>query len=250
MATALTATMSTNNLHRQARPTRLAMTVTAEGEDAADEDAAEEEDDATEQQEEHATDTKWIHSQAKKSLRTDIILGKVKANSNPEEVYDMRTSYKRFPFKNFKTNLESLILAVSKDIARMQHDCEAHGHDLAVVKALRSDEEPGSRPLSWHLSDARKLLKTDMAAGKHKQLKPMDLWNTKEEYKVFTLDVFRKAIHAADDKKAKLVFRMEKKKFRAPPPATPAGPLPHIPMTFGATPQRKKGKGRLRKALT
>jgi hypothetical protein len=219
------------------------MTVTAEEEDATDEDAAEEEDATND-------DKKWIHSLAKKSLRTDIILGKVTANCNPEEVYAMRNSYKRFPFKRFKTNLQSLIAAVGKDIARMQHDCETYGHDLGVIKALRSNEEAGSRPLSWHLSDARKLLKVDMVAGKHKQLKPKALWETKDEYKVFTLEVFRKAIHSADDKKAKLAFRMEKKKFRAPPPATPAGPLPHIPMAFGANPPKKKGKGRQRKPLT
>jgi hypothetical protein len=195
-------------------------------------------------------DTKWIHSLAKKSLRTDIILGKVTANSIPEEVYAMHNSYKRFPFNRFIMNLQSLIEAVGKDIARMQHDCETYGHDLGVVQALRSNEEAGSRPLSWHLSDARKLLKVDMAAGKHKQFKPKDLWETKTEYKVFTLEVFRKAIHSADDKKAKLVFRMEKKQFRAPPPATPAGPFSHIPMTFGANPQKKKGKGKLRKTLT
>jgi hypothetical protein len=63
------------------------------------------------------------------------------------------------------------------------------------------------------------------------------------------LEPFRKAIHAAEDKKAKLVFRMEKKQFRAPPPATPAI-MPTIPLTFGANPQKKKGKGRQKKALT
>ena len=120
------------------------MTVTAEEEDAVEEDAQEHEDAP------RTEDTKWIHSLAKKTLRTNIILGKVSANSSPNEVYTMHNSYKRFPFDNFKTNLESLILAVSKDIARMQHDCETYGHDLEVVKALRSNEEAGSRPLSWH----------------------------------------------------------------------------------------------------
>jgi hypothetical protein len=210
---------------------------------------AEEEEDATEQQENAPTD-KWIHSAAKKSLRTDIILGKVTATMNAKDVYEMRQSYKAFPFVNFKNNLQSLLDAVAKDIARMQHDCEAYGHDLGVVKALRSDEEAGSRPLSWHLSDARKLLKVDMAAGRHKQLKPQALWLSRPEYQLYQLEIFRKAIHSADDKKAKLVFRMEKKQFRAPPPATPAGPLPQIPMTFGANPPRKKGKGRQRKPLT
>ena len=200
-----------------------------------------------EEEDDSPTDTKWIHSQAKKSLRTDIILGTVTATMDAKEVYEMRQSYKAFPFVNFKNNLDSLLKAVAKDIARMQHDCETYGHDLSILQTLRA----GSTPvLSWHLSDARKLLKTDMVAGLHKQLQPKEHRMTRPEYQLFNLEVFRKAIHSADDKKAKLVFRMEKKQFRAPPPATPAGPLAHIPMTFGANPQRKKGKGKLRKTLT
>jgi hypothetical protein len=228
------------------------MTVTEE-EDSREEATEDATEDAVEQEEEEdatiAADEKWIHSAAKKALRTDIILGKVNANSNPKDVYEMRQSYKGFPFGNFKTNLQSLLQAIAKDIARMQHDCEAYGHDLAVVRDIRSEEEPGSRPLSWHLSEARVFLKEDMAAGKHKHLKPKDLWLSRPEYQVFDLEPFRKAIHAAEDKKAKLLFRMEKKKFRAPPPATPAI-MPIIPLTFGAKPQEKKRKGRQRKPLT
>jgi hypothetical protein len=118
-----------------------------------------------------------------------------------------------------------------------------------VVKDLRSDEEPGSRPCSWHFSEAREVLKIDMAAGKHKHVKPKDLWPSRNDYQDFDLEIFRKAIHSADDKKAKLVFRMEKKKLRVPPPATPAI-MPTISSTFGAKPQKKKGKGRQRKPLT
>jgi hypothetical protein len=87
------------------------MTVTA-----AEEDAAEQQE-----HEDAPTNKKWIHSLAKKSLRTDIILRKVTANCNPKDVYDMHNSYKGFPFDNFKKNLQSLIEAVAKDIARMQH---------------------------------------------------------------------------------------------------------------------------------
>jgi hypothetical protein len=203
----------------------------------------------TEEEEETAEEGKWIHSKAKKSLRTDIILGNVTEDSDPKDVYEMHPTYTAFPFAKFKNNLKALLKAVAKDIARMQHDCEAYGHDIGVVKALRSNEEPGSRPLSWHLSEARELLKVDMAAGTHKELKPKDLWLSRPEYQVFDLEPFRKAIHAAVDKEAKLLFRMDKKKFRAPPPATPA-PLPTIPMTFGSNPQQKKAKGRPKKTLT
>jgi len=101
----------------------------------------------------------------------------------------------------------------------------------------------------WHLLEARVSLKEDTAAGKHKELMPKELRLTRDAYQVFGLEPFWKAIHAAEDKKAKLVFRMEKKQFLAPPPATPAI-MPTIPLTFGANPQKKKGKGRQRKPLT
>ena len=95
--------------------------ITEEQEDSGEE--ATEQQDATEQQQQDAptaADVKWIHSAAKKSLRTDIILGKVTANSNPKDVYEMCKSYKGYPFENFKINLQSLLKAVAKDIARMR----------------------------------------------------------------------------------------------------------------------------------
>jgi hypothetical protein len=72
------------------------MSVTEE-EDRGDKEATE---DATEQQQQDAptaADDKCIHSAAKKSLQTDSILGKVTANSNPKDVYEMRKSYKGYP---------------------------------------------------------------------------------------------------------------------------------------------------------
>jgi hypothetical protein len=88
--------------HQQPTPTswtnhpQLAMAVAAEEKDNGEEATAE---DATEQQQDDApteADVKWIHSGAKKSLRTDIILGNVNANSNPKDVCAMRQSYKKF----------------------------------------------------------------------------------------------------------------------------------------------------------
>ena len=192
----------------------------------------------------------WQHSRAKGTLREDIILGRVTAASNPKDVYEMHASYKKFPFKNFGPNCKALILVVEKDKARMQHDCEAYGHDLEVVKGLRSNEEPGFRLLSWHLSRARVLLKEDMAAGKHQQQQPKDLWLSRPEYQEYSLEVFRKAIHAAIDKVAKLTFRMDKKKFRAPPPVMPPAPVPTLPYAFGAAKAKPKSKGRKKKQKT
>jgi hypothetical protein len=62
-----------------------------------------------------------------------------------------------FPLKISRITSQSLLKAVAKDITRVQHDCKAYGHDLAAVKDHQSDEEPGSKPLSWLLLEAREL---------------------------------------------------------------------------------------------
>ena len=146
--------------------------------------------------------------------------------------------YKRFKFVNFKTNLKNLIAVTNKERARMQHDTEAFGHDLQIVKALRANED---LPQSWHLSEARKFLKLDMAAGKHLEpgFNPRTLWATRTAYKQYSPEVFRKAINNAKNKKERFEFRMAKKKFRTPPMATPV-PLPTIPLAFGGAKQKKK----------
>jgi len=170
----------------------------------------------------------WINSKAKKLLRDDIILGKVTGTMTPEAVFQMRKEYKDYKFERFKDNLKNLIAAVNKDVARMQKDCEFYGHDCARLMQIRSAEPP--RPVSWHQSDARILLKQDMAEGKHERMKPRDLFISRPEYKdVFDLETFRNAIYNATDKKEKLRFRMEKKKFRArgPEPQEPMEELPN-----------------------
>ena len=67
----------------------------------------------------------------------------------------IRKSYKRFPFDNLEKSLLSLIKAVTKDISRIQYDCEAYEHDLGVAKARKATTDACSRPLAWHLPDAR-----------------------------------------------------------------------------------------------
>jgi len=58
-----------------------------------------------------------------------------------------------------------------------------------------------------------------MELGLHKEMKPKEeLWLSRQQYQAFELEVFRKAIYAAVDKKDKMRFRMEMKKIRAPAP--------------------------------
>jgi len=158
-------------------------------------------------------------SKAKELLCNDIILGKVNERMNTQEVYLMRPQYKDYRMDNFRTNLGNLIKAVRKDIEHMGKDCEAYGHDRAVLAERHFDIDESPIRNSWHRSEARELLlKVDMELGLHKEMKPEELFLSRQEYQAFELEVFCKAIYAAVDKKDKMRFRMEMKKIRAPAP--------------------------------
>ena len=102
----------------------------------------------------------------------------------------------------------------------MGKDCEAYGHDRAVLAERHFDIDESPIRNSWHRSEARELLlKVDMELGLlHKEMKPKELFLSRQEYQAFELEVFCKAIYAAVDKKDKMRFRMEMKKIRAPAP--------------------------------
>ena len=113
-------------------------------------------------------------SKAKELLCNDIILGKVNERMNTQEVYLMRPQYKDYRMDNFRTNLGNLIKAVRKDIEHMGKDCEAYGHDRAVLAERHFDIDESPIRNSWHRSEARELLlKVDMELGLlHKEMKP------------------------------------------------------------------------------
>jgi hypothetical protein len=80
----------------------------------------------------------------------------------------------------------------------MLSDCEAYGHDVSLVKESRSAEGP--QMILWHESTARGLLKQDINEGKHIQLAPLDLYSTRDEYKAFSLKMFRNHIYQEVDR--------------------------------------------------
>lgn len=53
----------------------------------------------------------------------------------------------------------------------------------------------------WYRSDAQKLLREDMKAGKHKEMTPSQLRDSREEYKQFSAKVFRDHIPQSTKRK-------------------------------------------------
>ena len=188
---------------------------------------------------------KWAKSTAKQVLKKDILLGVVTPEMDAATVYESRAMYKDYKLPNFTQNLASLIKVVQRDVARMQQDCEAYGHDRAILAKLKAESNEPPSPLSWHRSKARLTLKDDMQANVHKNKTPKEMWSDPEkpEYREFDLKVFRKAIYSAEDKASKKEFRFAKKKLRARAPDNndpPPKALPVIPLTFGSSMPKKK----------
>ena len=129
---------------------------------------------------------------------------------SPRAVFDLHPEeHSKWNYKNSSSNLRTLRAAIDRDRGRMQRDAIAYGHDLESVKALRAptDKTP------WHRSPAFRLLKQDMDDGKHKQMKPKDLYESQPEYHTnFTLEEFRKHIYQEIDSRPKRDIRFERKK--------------------------------------
>ena len=92
----------------------------------------------------------------------------------------------------------------------MLDDVTAYATDQKLVQSLRA-ANPNNKP-RWHGSDAERLLKEDVANGKHLKMKPRFLYDSKPEYKVFSLDEFRPHIYQMVDAEPKRAYRFEKKK--------------------------------------
>jgi hypothetical protein len=92
----------------------------------------------------------------------------------------------------FTRRLASLRVLARGQNARRADDAAALTHD----RHLRPQATHNSNGIPrWEGSLAEGLLKEDITNGLHKQVAPKTLYNTREEYQLFTLDQFRGHIY-------------------------------------------------------
>jgi hypothetical protein len=173
----------------------------------------------------------WSNSNAKQLLKDDILTGRVLSSMGANDVYQMREEFKKYKIQNFTQNLKTLRDAIARDLGRMCRDCEYYGHDLGVLTTLRANDPPG--PIEWHKSEAKPLLKNDIKNKVHltitesgTKITPMELYQTRVEYRAFSLQVFRNHIYQELKKLEKIEsnIRFGKKKKRQNPAAAAAAP--------------------------
>jgi hypothetical protein len=128
--------------------------------------------------------------------------------------------------KKFTTRLNDLRKQVKREIKRTDRDQEAY--DIHRKNFPQQAHDTLGRP-NWFGSRAEELLKIDLDAGLFGELKPGELYESRQEYMEFSLDVFRGHIHQSiktgkflrtlekrdEEKKAASAKAREKKKNKA-----------------------------------
>lgn len=135
----------------------------------------------------------WAKSKAKELLFQDIVAGK--AEGSNRAIYNSRPDYAATQpnFKNFSQSVSRLRKFIATHQARADEDAAALAND--VLERPRALVDPRGYP-RWDTSKASDLLKQDIADGKHDEMAPKMLWQSRDEYKkVFPLEVFRDHIH-------------------------------------------------------
>jgi hypothetical protein len=117
---------------------------------------------------------------------------------SPKVAYNMRGEYNNVEYCHFRTNLNSLRKSLKVTNDRAMADKAAVSHDQEQQLLVHQDlmrTRTIANPPHWDMSEAQRFLKLDVDDGKHCTMLPKELRMTREEYKVFSLDVFRKHIH-------------------------------------------------------
>jgi hypothetical protein len=137
---------------------------------------------------------KWEKSRAKALLRQAIVDGKVTRAMKRRQVYEMEPEYQEYEFKNFSRNCGTLLNEYEKNYTRANADAAALVHDR-TIHPVGPETAKGCGYPRWQGSDAQRLLKEDIDAGRHKDREPQELRQTRMEYQAFPLTVFRDHIH-------------------------------------------------------
>jgi hypothetical protein len=91
--------------------------------------------------------------------------------------------------KRFTARLRNARSYIRTEKQRMQLDKLMIEHDIALIRLTNLTGNAICRKI-WHGSCAEKLLPIDIDNNLHLTLKPRALYNTRQEYKEFSLDVF------------------------------------------------------------
>ena len=132
---------------------------------------------------------------ARIQMQVDILKGRITPDMGFKIAQESRAIFGSMKEELFKSRLTSMRAAINKRKEQAAQELALLKEDIA--KHPRSTTNLRGEP-EWHLHKAKELLKTDMDANLHKTMKKKQLYESREEYKEFALDIFRGHIYQED----------------------------------------------------
>ena len=124
---------------------------------------------------------------AKPTLKREYLAGTITDDMAPRDVWQSNPLYLAVKYERFRDNFRAMKNTIRERQERADDEAELLQNDLGLYDLARSN------PDRWNGSDAEQLLKQDLAALEG-PLQPKVLWETRDEYKKFTLKQFREHI--------------------------------------------------------
>ena len=156
--------------------------------------------------------TSWKSSMAKKILERDLISGAIPLDAKlmkPKEVYQRHPEFSDFAYDRFPSRLRDLRRQITDKSTSATLDQAALAHDRQLYPKATHNHRGEPR---WEGSEAEQLLRLDMDAGKHKIMKPQELYNSRKEFSNnYPLKVFQKHIDQEERRRKMLAYYATKK---------------------------------------
>jgi hypothetical protein len=108
------------------------------------------------------------------------------------ETYRVKPEFANVVFSQFKARLTDHRKQALKKLTQQQTEWKAYLHDVGLQP--RNSHNNRGEP-SFDLSPAKELLRSDVIAGAHEDVSPMELWQSRPEYMRFKLKKFRQRIY-------------------------------------------------------
>ena len=130
----------------------------------------------------------------RQQMKMDVAKNRITDDMTLEQAQALRAMYGSMKAEVFKSCLEGMkqIVAKAKERAASDHAAYLHDRQIRPKPACEKNGEP-----SWDGHEAKKLLAVDLEDDKLKKLSPKELWETRSQYKEFTLKTFRGHIYQA-----------------------------------------------------
>lgn len=147
------------------------------------------------------SEVKWRNSKARYLLHQDLISGRIPLDSTTMDAptaYKSRPEFGKSDEEKWKGRLADARKQIEEKKLRAERDSAALSHDMSLLKNHETAAlGHGGRPPRWEGSRAQYFLREDMAAEKHKMMRPSKLRETRQEYEVFPKRAF--ALHITQE---------------------------------------------------